>query len=165
MVRTAFFLATLGFASCALAQGGNDIYLCQDGEGNRTFKNFGDTKGCRKLDVQPILTFPAPKAQALRTAAADRSSSGPSNFPRVDDSTQRSRDDTRRQIIEDELRKEEGRLAEMERDWNGGQPEKRGDETRNNQKYIDRVQQMKDSMDRTRAAVAELRRELSPTRN
>jgi len=40
------------------------------------------------------------------------------------------------------LRREEGRLADLQREYNNGEPERRGDE-RNYQRYLDRVAELK----------------------
>ena len=65
-----------------------------------------------------------------------------------------------RRILEAELRKEEAALESLKKDFNNGQPERRGDE-RNYQKYLDRVNEMKAALTRKEADVASLRRELS----
>jgi predicted RNase H-like nuclease (RuvC/YqgF family) len=78
----------------------------------------------------------------------------------VDTGAQRTRDAERRKILEDELKKEEMRLAELRSEFNGGEPERRGDE-RNYQRYLDRVQRLKDDIARSESAVSSLRREMA----
>ena len=73
---------------------------------------------------------------------------------------QRARDADRRRILEAELRKEEEALAALQKEFNNGEPERRGDE-RNYQKYMDRVSAMRDAVTRKEADVAALRRELA----
>src|SRR5688572_5750005 len=98
MIFRSFFVSTGLFLSLVsgvcTAQAG-DIWLCTDDHGNRTFTNLGDTKRCKKLDVQPIMTIPATKVP--KTAASNTT---PSEFPKVDPSTQKSRDATRKQLLE-----------------------------------------------------------------
>jgi hypothetical protein len=48
----------------------------------------------------------------------------------------------------------------LKQEYNNGQPERRGDE-KNYQKYLDRVAEMKASIERSESDVAALRRELS----
>ena len=50
---------------------------------------------------------------------------------------------------------------ELRRDYNNGEPEKLGPETRNYQKYIDRVAEMKANIQRNEADIASLKREIS----
>ena len=85
----------------------------------------------------------------------------PASFPRVDRDTQRSRDGDRRRILEDELKAEEDRLARLRTEYNNGEPEKLGPETRNYQKYLDRVALLKASIARNEVDIEGLRRELS----
>jgi hypothetical protein len=85
-------------------------------------------------------------------------SSSPEN--KVASEEQKARDTDARRILEAELRKEEAALESLKKDFNNGQPERRGDE-RNYQKYLDRVNEMKAALTRKEADVASLRRELS----
>jgi hypothetical protein len=107
---------------------------------------------------------PRPPAGGAAAAAAPASTPSRAGFPRVEASTQRSRDLDRRRILEDELRKEEARLAELRTEFRGGEPERRGDE-RNHQKYLDRVARLKDDISRTESSVASLRREMTALRD
>ncbi|HLL12936.1 MAG TPA: hypothetical protein VK570_17875, partial [Rubrivivax sp.] len=78
---------------------------------------------------------------------------------RVDPAEQRSRDSDKRRILADELRIEEERLVELRRQFNNGEPERRGDE-RNYQRYLDRVSELRAAILRKEGDVAALRREL-----
>ena len=62
--------------------------------------------------------------------------------------------------IRDRLRTEEERLAALQKEYNNGEPERRGDE-RNFQKYIDRVAEMKAAITRKEADIAAIKRELA----
>jgi chromosome segregation ATPase len=86
--------------------------------------------------------------------------SSPSDFPRVDGSTQKARDSDRRRILEDELRREEGKLSDLKKTYNNGEPERQGDE-RNYQRYLDRVQKMKEDINRGESNVGSLKKELA----
>ncbi len=91
---------------------------------------------------------------------APKPAASPDGFPKVDPATQRTRDSDRRRILEDELKKEETRLAAIQKEYNNGEPERQGDE-RNYQKYLDRVQRLKEDIQRTEGNLATIRRELS----
>jgi hypothetical protein len=75
-------------------------------------------------------------------------------------SEQRVRDSDSRMILESELKKAESKQAELLREYNNGEPEKRSDETRNHQKYIDRVAELKASIARNDSDIAGIKREI-----
>ncbi len=114
-------------------------------------------KGCRAIEGTPVTVVPATRP---RPAAAATSSPGARpGDARVDPAEQRARDSDARRILGDELRREEERLAAMKREFNNGEPERRGDE-RNYAKYQERVAEMRAAIARKEADVAALRREL-----
>ena len=115
-------------------------------------------KGCRTIEGAPITIIqgrPRPAAQAASGAASARPADS-----RVDPAAQRSRDSDARRILAEELRKEEERLAALQKEYNDGQPERRGDE-RNYQRYLDRVAEMKAGIARKEADIAALKREIA----
>lgn len=121
-------------------------------------------KGCRTLEGTPITVIssgrprPAPAASA---APATATATAPASAnARVDPADQRTRDSERRAILQGELRKEEQALAALQKEYNNGEPERRGDE-RNFQKYLDRVGELRASIARRDADIAALKRELA----
>lgn len=147
LMRTSLLIALgLFFALPAHAE----IYKHVDENGRVTYSNV-PIKGGKKVDLPEVSTLPAQKpAQA----------SSPSNFPKVDNKTQKDRDDVRRKILEDELTAEEQALAEAQRVLQEGEATRLGDE-RNYQKYLDRVQKLKDNVDLHEKNVAAIRKELA----
>jgi hypothetical protein len=146
-----------------------DIFLCTDDAGRKTFQNTGAGKGCKRLDVQPLVTVPAPRlppvsanSNPVRPAVDQRAAA---SFPRVEAETQRARDGDRRRILEDEMNSEEDKLARLRTDFNNGQPERNGDETRNYARYQERVARMQEDIQRSESNLAALRRELALLRN
>lgn len=118
-------------------------------------------KGCRTIEGAPITIVqsarPRPAANAVSSPASGAARSGEG---RVDPGEQRARDSDARRILTDELRREEAKLAEMMREFNNGEPERRGDE-RNYARYQERVAQMRAAIQRKEADLAAIRRELS----
>lgn len=144
-----------------LARAQNEIFLCVDDEGRKTFTNTGTTKGCKRQDVGPVMTVPAPRVPARNVTANNvEQRATPANYPRVDGETQRSRDGDRRRILEDELRTEEDRLARLRQEFNNGEPERRGDE-RNYARYQERVQRLQEDIQRGESNIVALRREIA----
>ena len=167
MKRKLSFLLLLSSA-CALlhlpALAQSEIFLCDDGHGSKEYKNTGTTKGCKRIDLPGITTIPGlprkPATAVVTTAAVRPSATSPADFPRVDGVTQKARDNDRRQILLDEMRTEEQKLADLKKEFNGGEPERRGDE-RNYAKYQDRVASMKDELGRTEKNIDALKREIN----
>ena len=150
-VAAAFVIA----ASCGAHAQQDTMYKCIDERGNTTFTNTGGTKGCTKLNVDPVVI---PKYTPPKTALTN----GAPGFPKVDPATQKSRDTDRRRILEDELHDRQNRLADLKREYNNGEPERQGNE-RNYQKYLDRVEQLKNDIARTEGDIASIRSELDKT--
>ena len=94
----------------------------------------------------------------LKVAAAPQSSQP---GQRVEASDQRGRDSDARIILDSELKKAEARRDELSREYNNGEPEKRGDEARNYQKYLDRTAELKNSLARIDSDILGIRRELA----
>jgi hypothetical protein len=142
---------------CALAQGGT-VYRCP---GNVYTSEITDKeakeRGCRTIEGAPITIVSPPQRKPAPTPAAG----GPKpEGSKVDAKEQRARDSDARAILEGELRREEDALAALQKDFNNGEPERRGDE-RNYQRYLDRVEEMRNAITRKQADVAALKRELA----
>jgi hypothetical protein len=143
--------AIFGYAH---AQG--EVYLCVNDSGVKEYKNTGITKGCKKVELPGITTIPAPaKRSEIKTASAK----GSSDFPKVDGNTQKARDTDRKQILLDEMKAEELKLAALEQEYNNGEPERQGNE-RNYAKYQERTASLKSDLERTEKNIEALRREI-----
>lgn len=166
-LKTSVSILLLAAAAAAwprlgMAQG--EIFLCTDDQGRKTYQNTGNAKGCKKIDVQPIMTVPAPRmparAQNGGTRPATSPATSPASFPRVDGAAQKSLDSDRRRILEEELKVEEEKLVRLRTEYNNGEPERRGDE-RNYALYQERVQRLQSDIARSENNVASLKREIS----
>lgn len=115
-------------------------------------------KGCKLLEGAPVTVIQGNKPRQ-GTPVPGASGARPADS-KVDPAAQRARDGDARRILEAELKKEEDALAALQKDYNNGEPERRGDE-RNFQKYMDRVAEMKAAIARKESDVAALRRELA----
>jgi hypothetical protein len=171
-VPRTFFVLALALAAPAFAQ--SVVYRCVDKEGRvlYTDTNAGNCKVVDSVVSGAISSPPASSrppaanpAAAMRQGAARPAASGasPANFPRVDGAAQRARDDDRREILNEELRAEEKKLADLKRDFNNGEPERQGNE-RNYAKYQERVAQMRDDIGRAEKNVDAIKREIANIR-
>lgn len=151
MSLTATFLVA-GLYGEAVAQAQSRVYRC----GNEYTNNPPPgLKGCKPLEGGNVTVIQRVRASdAARVAAAQPSAN------RVSEDMQRQRDLEARQILEAELRRAEGRQADLLKEYNNGEPEKFGHETRNHQKYLDRVADLRANIERNETDIAGLRREL-----
>ncbi|HOB92983.1 MAG TPA: hypothetical protein PKL46_02870 [Aquabacterium sp.] len=161
-----FAAATLGPAvPVALAQAPAPVYRCPGPPVLYTdalSPEEARDRGCRTIEGAPITIVQTvrPRPAASAPASAPPAPGLRSSDAKVDPAAQRQRDSDARRILEVELRREEDRLAGLRREFNNGEPERRGDE-RNYQTYLDRVASMKAGIARSEADVAALKRELS----
>jgi hypothetical protein len=158
-------LLLAGLAAHEGARADSVIYKCVDKNGRVEFTDI-NKPGCKVLDLPGyVASTPAPRAApavTMRQGAGRPAANAPNpaGFPRVDTATQRARDDDRRAILEDELRAEERKLADLKRDYNNGEPERQGNE-KNYAKYQERVAQMRDDIGRSEKNVEALKREIA----
>jgi len=154
-----FSIVLLGAGHGAWAQ---QIYRCAGAGGNAPeyINNSKDAqvRNCKLVsggNVTVVQGTPVPKAPA-RVATSPAPSQARDSSP-----DQRARDSDSRIILESELRKSEARLAELQKEYNHGEPEKQGIEGRNYQRYLDRINDLKESIARSQSDIAGLKREIS----
>ncbi len=150
-----------GTLSAAFAQ--ERIYRCAGKTGGTPeyINNARDAqaRGCKQIEggnVTVVQGTPVTRP-AVRVAAAAQATPGPASS----NGEQRARDSDMRAILEAELKKAEVRLAEQQKEFNNGEPEKQGIEGRNYQRYLDRVAEMKESIARHESDIAGLKREIA----
>ncbi len=149
-----------GVLLAPVAQAQN-IFLCVDANGRRELTDSYKS-GCKALDVPGSISAPAQSrppgnARAPRAAAPV---STPTDFPKVDNAQQRARDNDRREILAEELRQEQARLAQLNAEFKGGEPDRLGNE-RNYAKYQERVASLRDSVARSERNIEALKREMA----
>lgn len=99
-----------------------------------------------------------PGAAAPELAGQPRTPAVPARTPDVQQS---ERDALARTILMQELDKARAQLAQLVQSYNQGEPEKWAAETRNHQKYLDRVAGMLAAIERTERDIDSLQRELA----
>jgi hypothetical protein len=158
-MKTQLSAVVLLVSITGFAQAQGDVFLCVNDKGLKEYKNTGETKGCKRVDLQGVTMIPSPYKRPLVQTVAARASASPSDFPRIDSGTQKARDNDRMQILLDEMKTEEKKLAELKKEFNNGEPERQGNE-RNYVKYQERVASMKEDIDRTEKNIEALKREI-----
>jgi hypothetical protein len=134
------------------------IYRCPSAHGITPYTNDkieADRLGCKPLEGGNVTVV-----QGSAGAAPVRVANAPQAGTRIDGAEQRTRDSDSKAILESELKKAEAKQAELLKEYNNGEPEKRGGEAQNYQKYIDRVAEMKASIARNDSDIAGIKREL-----
>jgi hypothetical protein len=101
---------------------------------------------------------PAEPAAPVASPGQPRTPAVPARTPDVQQS---ERDAQARTIVMQELDKARAQLAQLVQSYNQGEPEKWAAETRNHQKYLDRVAEMKAAIERTERDIDSLQRELT----
>jgi hypothetical protein len=158
-MRTLAAILLLGPLSSAWAQGGT-VYRCPGPPVLYTSEisdKEAKERGCRTIENAPI-TVVSPPRRAPVQAGGNGAPRG--EGAKVDGKEQRARDSDARAILEAELKREEEALAALQKEFNNGEPERKGDE-RNFARYQERVEEMRSAITRKQADVAALRRELA----
>lgn len=151
-------LVAMLFMANSHAQG--RIYRC----GNTYTNDAAEakSKNCKAIEGGNVTVVEGTRVNgnnAVRISAPP-TAAPPQSQPRVDAADQRARDSDARRILDSELKKAEARHAELLKEYNNGEPDKLGPETRNYQKYLDRVAELKNSIARNESDIAGIRREL-----
>ena len=150
-------VAVLAFSGTARAE----IYKQVDADGRVTYSNV-PSKGAVKLNLEP----PAPGGGGGAAPSQKARVPTPANFPRVDQDTQRTRDDKRRQILEAELAGERKALEEAKKNYAEGEanPEtfkgKNGKTYRNVAKFDEKMQKLRDEVTQHEQNIELLQKEL-----
>jgi type IV secretory pathway VirB4 component len=146
-----FFL----FGSVLSANAAEDrIYRC----GNEYTNTVSDAqaKTCKLISSGNVTVV-----QSVKPVAGAKVASASQSGQRIDAADQRAKDSDARLILESELKKVESKQADLLKEYNNGEPEKLGPETRNQQKYLDRVAELKSSIARNESDIAGIKRELA----
>jgi hypothetical protein len=140
-------VGSLGSAHAA----GERIYKCGNEFTNMMSDAEALAKNCKPLAGGNVTVIQATKVppKAAASGAGQRTDE------------QKAQDSDARLILEAELRKAEAKRADLLKEYNNGEPEKIGSESRNNQKYLDRVAELKAAIARADGDIAGIKRELA----
>ncbi|MES2937622.1 MAG: hypothetical protein V4864_08060 [Pseudomonadota bacterium] len=150
-------------AAAGAAQAQTRIWRCGNAYTNDPVE--AKTKACKVVEGGNVTivegTKVATPAPAVAPSNGVKLASAPPSNQRVDSSEQRARDADARAILESELKKAEAKRNELAREYNNGEPDKQGIESRNHQRYLDRVAELKASIARNESDIAGIKRELA----
>ena len=143
------FLSLSSFVALPLARADGPIYRCGNEYTNTVTE--AQSKTCKLISGGNVTVVQAYKPPVARPQTASSS---------VRSEADRARDSDARLILESELKKAIEKQAELQKEYNNGEPEKIGAESKNYQKYLDRVAELKATIARNDADIAGIRREL-----
>ncbi|MGH8802904.1 MAG: DUF4124 domain-containing protein [Casimicrobiaceae bacterium] len=156
----------VGVAGLAVLLGGGAIAtparaaICKylDVDGTIVYSNVAPPKGLRRLSCDIVEESPRRTSEK-----GNARSSTPPGFPRVEPEVQKSRDDMRRKILDDELAKEQKLLATAQDDYGNGAPQPLPDEKSDAEKYRQRIERLHQAVMLHQRNIDALRREIAAT--
>lgn len=158
---TAFLLATVALGGLNMQASAQErVWRC----GNEYTNNatVAQQRGCKIMEGGNVTVVQGtrPVASAASSSGGAAAARSPAGSPRVDGADQRARDGEARSVLESELRKAQDRQGQLLKEFNNGEPEKQGSESKNYQKYLDRVAEMKAEIDRNQSDIDGIQREI-----
>ena len=167
-MKSRYALIPFAVLACVAAASAETTYRC-DNNYYTNDRNDPAARNCKAVAGGNVTVVQGTKVNGNAsggTSVATAPQLAPrSSGQRVDAGDQKARDSEARSILESELRKAEARQAELEKEYNNGQPELLGPEHKNHQKYLDRTAELKAAIDRNARDIEGLTRELARTGN
>jgi hypothetical protein len=154
-MKAILFLVSLMLCLTAHAE----IYKFVDESGQVTYTNL-PRHGAKKLNLEPAATAMATEPASASSKKNTAATTTPSNFPRVDNGTQRKRDDVRRTVLETELATEKRNLADAHTALQEGE-KLRSNEKTDSASWKTRVAKLRDAVKQHEDNVIALKRELT----
>ena len=114
----------------SIAQSG--VYKNIDESGNVTYSNIRSNT-TEQLDLPPITVIPGIDSAAVQSTIQKRIES--------------IKTEEKREALESKFAEEANRLEELENEYKGGTPDRLGKERMNYQRYLDRVERLKNEID------------------
>jgi hypothetical protein len=158
-MRGLLLIVLMGMAPLVMGE----IYECVEPSGGKLFTSDpkeARAKGCKAMNLGPPNTVSTGKPQPQGKSASQPS---PANFPKVDQDTQKQRDNDRRRLLEQELANEEKLLAQAKKELAEQESVRLGSET-NYQRVLNRLEPYKKQVSLHENNVTNLKRELAGIR-
>ncbi len=159
MKRTSFFLPLL-FVLASSAQARIYLYVDSNGHKGATDRRAEVPAGAKITAV--VDGGPDEPAPHKSTGSRARIPT-PGNFPRIDDATQKKRDDVRRTVLEEELDSEQKNLEDAKRQLATGEKFLAG-ESPASPAYQSRVKLLRSAVERHERNIAAIQKELGTAR-
>lgn len=146
------------------------IYKCFDGQGHPTYTNdagAANRNNCQPLNIDAAVSSVSGVSRSSGGAvprASIKNNAGPADFPKVNDSTQRQRDQGRRKILEDELAGEMKALEAARATYKQQAETRTPEEAKDYKKYLERIGPYKDEVTAHEKNIEALKKELERTK-
>ena len=135
------------------------MYRCPGNDYNNTISaSEAEKRHCKKVENAAVTVIQSADAASATPPTPAPPAALETTSP-VDSAALRTRASNARRALETKLKSEESRLSALEKEFNGGEPERHIDEF-DFQKYLDRVAGMRSAIARKQIDIAEMRREL-----
>lgn len=141
MKRNSFPLIVLVFFSCSIQAG---VYKHVDEHGNVTYSNV-PSGNAKKIDLPPLVVVPSVDSADVEERIAKR--------------RETMKLEEQREKIQSKITEEEKRLSEVKSEYKDGNPDRLGSE-RNYQRYLNRVERMREEIDAREKNLNGLRKQL-----
>lgn len=128
-MKIILFAYLILFFTSAIAQSG--VYKNIDESGNVTYSNIRSNEA-EQLDLPAITVVPG-----IDTTAAES---------KIQKRMESIRIEEQREALENKITEEANRLEELENEYKGGTPDRLGNERMNYQRYLDRVERLKNEI-------------------
>jgi hypothetical protein len=140
-----------------------DICKYLDKDGNIHYSNVPPEKGWKRIscDGEPSQPSSSPSKRTGSVEGVTARTASPSNFPRVDSSTQKGRDDMRRKVLIDELAMEKNCSPRHATSTPEGAPAPLPDERANADKYRERITKLRQIVTVHQKNVEALKKEIA----
>jgi hypothetical protein len=115
-----FTFASVVLSSLIVATAQAEIYKHVDADGRITYSNV-KIKGAKKLDLEPADTSFGTTPKSTNPSTDEKKTATPSNFPKVDSTTQNQRDLKRKEILKAELESEKQALERAKQAYAEGE--------------------------------------------
>lgn len=149
-----FLLVAVAWLATSLESMAQDtIYRC----GNEYLNDpaLAVARDCQVVEGGNVTVVPGARVNRGRRNPAVNAT------PSTGAAVQRARDPDARSILLAELKTAEVRLADQQKEYNNGEPEKLDTETSNRQRYLDRLNELKEGINRYTGDIAGLKREIA----
>jgi hypothetical protein len=154
-------LLPLLFVLACPAQARIYMYVDADGRKGATDRRGEVPAGAKITSV--IDSGGADEVAQHKSSGSRAKTPTPANFPRIDDATQKKRDNVRRSVLEEELASEQKNLEEARRQLASGEKPLAGEDAAA-PAYLARVKQLRSTVERHQRNIAAIQKEISTVR-